>query len=103
MPPVMSTLIPTVEVFNGVNPPFRKWSKGLSTYAMINEFYNHYTGEAKIPVALVKPTAPVQPQPTTAMTGAGDSAQETIVPVPATTMTRYRADVEKYEKDVEKW
>ncbi|KAL0067283.1 hypothetical protein AAF712_005681 [Marasmius tenuissimus] len=37
------------------------------------------------------------------MTGIGESAQETIVPVPATTMTQYHSDVEKYEKDLEKW
>ncbi|KAK1225603.1 hypothetical protein PQX77_011445 [Marasmius sp. AFHP31] len=85
MSPVMSTLIPTVKVFDGVRPTWRKWSKGLATYAMINELYDHYTGHAVEPDQPQKPAEPVkpeQPQPTTRLEG-----EATItVPVPATTM-----------------
>ncbi|KAK1222603.1 hypothetical protein PQX77_014538 [Marasmius sp. AFHP31] len=59
MSSVMSTLIPTVEVFDGVRPPYCKWSKGLSTFAMINKFYDHYVGGAPEPE---KPEKPVKPE-----------------------------------------
>ncbi|KAK1225430.1 hypothetical protein PQX77_011632, partial [Marasmius sp. AFHP31] len=109
MSPVMSTLIPTVEVFDGVRPTWRKWSKGLATYAMINEFYDHYTGHAVEPDQPQKPVEPVKPeppQPTTRLEGEAT----VIAPVPSTTMRaheqrveQWKLDVEQWKKDVEKW
>ncbi|KAK1220176.1 hypothetical protein PQX77_017079 [Marasmius sp. AFHP31] len=81
MSPVMSTLILTVEVFDGVHPTWCKWSKGLATYAMINEFYDHYTGHVVEPDQPQKPAEPVKlepPQPTTRLKGEAT----VIVPVP---------------------
>ncbi|KAK1224983.1 hypothetical protein PQX77_012086 [Marasmius sp. AFHP31] len=102
MAPVMSTLILTVEVFDGVCPSYHKWSKGLSTFAMINKFYDHYIGGAPEPGKPQKPEKPVkpeQPQPATRLEG-----EATITaPVPATTMQAYDRSVEQWEKDVEKW
>ncbi|KAK1223131.1 hypothetical protein PQX77_013997 [Marasmius sp. AFHP31] len=80
MSPVMSTPIPTVKVFDGVRPPYHKWSKGLSTFAMINEFYDHYVGGAPEPDKPEKPVKLEQPQLTTRMEG------EFPITVPATTM-----------------
>ncbi|KAK1215491.1 hypothetical protein PQX77_021925 [Marasmius sp. AFHP31] len=102
MSPVMSTLILTVKVFDGVCPTWRKWSKGLATYAMINKFYDHYTGHAVEPDQPQKPEKPVkleQPQLTTRL-----EREATItVPVPATTMRVYEKRVEQWEKEVEQW
>ncbi|KAJ8091210.1 hypothetical protein PM082_004186 [Marasmius tenuissimus] len=95
MAPVMSTLIPTVEVFSSVN--WRKWSKGLSTYAMINEFYDHYTNHNPEPDAPEKPTEPSEPKPTTR-----------TVTIPAhecgeATLLDYGRDLEQYAKDLERY
>ncbi|KAK1216582.1 hypothetical protein PQX77_020786 [Marasmius sp. AFHP31] len=99
MSPVMSTLIPTVEVLDGVRPPYCKWSKGFSTFVMFNKFYDHYVGGAPEPEKPVKPVKPEQPQPTTRLEG-----EATItVPVPATTMRAWEKAMEQWEKDVEKW
>ncbi|KAK1217599.1 hypothetical protein PQX77_019748 [Marasmius sp. AFHP31] len=109
MSPVMSTLIPTVEVFDGVHPPYCKWSKGLSTFAMINKFYDHYVGNAPEPDRPQKPVEPVKlepPQLTTRLEGEAT----VIVPVPSTTMRaheqrveQWKLDIEQWKKDVEKW
>ncbi|KAK1219349.1 hypothetical protein PQX77_017939 [Marasmius sp. AFHP31] len=102
MSPVMSTLIPTVEVFDGVRSTWRKWSKGLATYAMINEFYDHYTGHAVEPDQPQKPEEPVKPeppQPTTRLEGEAT----VIVPVPLTATRAHEQRVEQWKLDVEQW
>ncbi|KAL0062532.1 hypothetical protein AAF712_010571 [Marasmius tenuissimus] len=121
MAPVMSTLIPTVEVFSGVN--WRKWSKGLGTYAMINEFYDHYTNNDPEPDEPDKPTEPTEPKATTrtvtvaaTTTTEATTRMETVSPTDAqmqqyakdleqyaNALERYEKDLIRYEKDNRRW
>ncbi|KAK1217585.1 hypothetical protein PQX77_019754 [Marasmius sp. AFHP31] len=103
MASIMFTLIPTVKIFDSVCPPYHTWSKGLGISAMINEFYNHYTGDAVEPDEPVRPVKPKEPQATTSIK---EWQKSLISPTPdqkqqcGDNVKRYAKDMEKWEKDV---